>query len=322
LQSSRGTNDVCKHCLTNAHAETHFSSAVKSIRHEKNTKHWRLQSFGGSDVLADAVIFTGTVAEVLTTHGDMGGLVRPFMPKLRQVKYSKQFCLAVVFDASVAKLCEEFFAHSDVLEAPSNGRACVDRIMWQNSKIKGNTLPVIVATTTTGFGEASSNGLRATHRKDASNERRLKSIGDEIVAHVCMLMARSSYAIANQLKAAVVDRKLNYWKFSRVLRPAGPSCLPISTAPPFVLAGDYLADRSNFGGCARSAQAAANFIGEHILRTSGSRPQHTDARPRQIMQQASAPSAPLHVATTISTQRDAPKASGPALKVLVVGAGE
>ena len=46
----------------------------------------------------DAVLFAGSVAELFTTHGDLGRLVSPHRALLKRVRYDRACCAAFAFD--------------------------------------------------------------------------------------------------------------------------------------------------------------------------------------------------------------------------------
>jgi predicted NAD/FAD-dependent oxidoreductase len=130
----------------------------------------------------------------------------------------------------------------------------------------------------------------------------------------------------------VVAKKMNYWKFARVKKPVvGGDCLVVSEEPPLAIIGDYFQGSGggggggggsvgSFGGCVRSASAAARAIINHL------RPAATTAlaapTSRQIANRAAQPPRTTAVGRNASSVATAGISSDvKARRVLIVGGG-
>ena len=136
----------------------------------------------------------------------------------------------------------------------------IESICWQNHKIPTNTMPVVVLTTTTQFGAAHGGDIRATHRGDKANNTKLQTVLETVLEAALRQLAAGSVQRLRSLREGIVEHKINYWKYSRVLQPVnadGGSCLLLDQG--LALAGDYLT-RSDFSGCVQSAEAAVQAV--------------------------------------------------------------
>ena len=89
-----GASSVCRYCLEQSGATTQFGQTIKSVTRSQRGDQWVVQPFKATAMLADAVVFTGTVAEVCSTHGEISrGWKRR---KGARVEYSKQFTVTLV----------------------------------------------------------------------------------------------------------------------------------------------------------------------------------------------------------------------------------
>ena len=79
------SNAACRQLLGGV--ETRFGARVREIRGPLEGGGYEVQAFGDAEPRRfDAVIFCGSVAEVMTTHGDLDRLVAPFRGNLRDVR--------------------------------------------------------------------------------------------------------------------------------------------------------------------------------------------------------------------------------------------
>jgi len=149
--------------------------------------------------------------------------------------------------------------------------------VYQNQKIHDNASPVLVATSTVEYAEASSGEhLRATHQKDAKNEAKLARIEAEMQAEMIRLLCIfGDPSLAADLE--VLSSKLNYWKYARVVKPrkspAGDeNCMVVFSEPPLVCAGDYYFDPvASSESTVASAMASARAAVKHIVSDFASR---------------------------------------------------
>jgi predicted NAD/FAD-dependent oxidoreductase len=98
----------------------------------------------------------------------------------------------------------------------------------------------------------------------------------------------------------VVAKKMNFWKFARVAQGVQDlDCLVVSEQPPLAICGDYFRGAGggsvgSFGGCVRSAAAAAKAINDLFVQLATT-PAAALSQPRQI---APRPVDAVHVALT------------------------
>jgi predicted NAD/FAD-dependent oxidoreductase len=254
-----GASSVCRFCLSEAKAEVEFGTTIKTVVATPNG--YVLTPFRGKPVTVAGAIFTGTVAEVNTTHGaiSQGWKVELKNPK---VKYSKQFTVSLVLEPTLLRLCASCFDKASELKGGGGG-SVIESVTWQNGKIPTNTHPVVVVTTTTAFGETEGAQVQATHRSSRANEARLAEIMGRVQKAAFELMAGQSKATLDALQRGVLDSRINFWKYSRVMRtpPTNKKCIVLNAGEGggLVLAGDYLT-QSTFGGCIASSEAAVTAI--------------------------------------------------------------
>ena len=92
------SNAICKTLM--ADARQRFRTRVKALWMRESGDGYKVVAQAFSDRKAvpfDGLIFCGSVAEVMTTHGDLDMLVKPYKSQLRKVRYTRQCCAAIVF---------------------------------------------------------------------------------------------------------------------------------------------------------------------------------------------------------------------------------
>lgn len=267
--SNGAMNDTCRWLLDQAQASTHFGTCVRAIR--SDGAQWNADLGGGDGTPSSyaGVIFAGTVAEVVTTHGDLDALVAPHRRRLSTAKYSRVCCASMVLQAgSAADAIRAALGALGGRVTDLAGTALDEVVLQSMHSSRGDSAGAValVAVSTEAFG-ASVSGLRATHRPNAEDVRISQELLRTLQQSACAALV-DRLAVrwsAVELMDCVIGGKLNYWKLARVQKAVGQrveghgaeAALPL--APGLVLCGDYFT-ASTFGGCLRSADAAARII--------------------------------------------------------------
>ena len=265
-----GSNEVCKWLLRGA--ELRFGARIRTISRATHGSGWEVAAFGDkAPAHFDAVVFSGSVAEVFTTHGDLTALVCPHRKKLEAVQYTRICCSALVFSSSgaAADLVCRFFGENRSRKGAAGSE--LTELVLQPA-IEGSAHLSVVAVSTEQFGQ-SVKGLRATHRPTAQDQKVSLEVEQTLSRCACALIASISGEtegdLANSAAALyeqVIATKMNFWKFARVAKPfTGADCLVVSERPPLAIVGDYFLGSGggsvgSFGGCIRSASSAATLL--------------------------------------------------------------
>ena len=226
---------VCHSLLEQAQATKRFGVCVRAIR--KSGSRWVVSTHGEkATTVFDAIIFTGCTAEVECTHGDLDSLLAPLQSRLRGVKYSRLCCASLMLGPGEAADAVRglFDGRETASLAVSIGpiKEIVLQVEPSHTGIRRQGM-ALVAVSTDAFG-AGVQGLRQTHSRCEQGAEDLRKNRELLVIlqqSVCSTLAeRLGGWSKEELMSAVIDGKLYYWKFARVVRglTGSEDALPIA----------------------------------------------------------------------------------------------
>mmetsp|Transcript_118871 Transcript_118871/g.236848 ORF Transcript_118871/g.236848 Transcript_118871/m.236848 type:complete len:406 (+) Transcript_118871:41-1258(+) len=239
-----GMSSIPKFFLGCAHVE--FGRRLRSISVSSDGGAWLLQDENGKEQLAQAVVLTCPVPQVLELTGNIREALEPHKEELERVSYSSRYALGLHYSVE---------AWERLQSVPWNGKYFTpdvsDVIVWVSIsgldalRTAQELGPSVVVHTTVPYG-----------LKNAETSR--ETVQATILEHLHRLLP--------ELKGLQpVESKLIFWKWSQVYKgfqhdeEVRPAALQVCDRPLLLLAGDAFT-KSGFDGCVDAAEAACAAI--------------------------------------------------------------
>lgn len=252
-----GVNDAIKKILDDANAEVHYEHRVASL--DEHHGRWRAKLFSGRNEEFDAVILAvpgcGIGGDNLNKiRGGWEHMIDKEQNKqLLSVQHDQRWAFALFFPMECGSRFDAFFgAHSleKIVDDSVLHLLCYQsRKVWHvGGEVSRSGLAVVAHTTV--------DWARRNSRANGRDQRLL----DEVYERVKKIVGLG--------RTRLIASKVITWKQCQVTKaissgnPDRPYML-ISSAPPMLLAGDYFTE-SNFGGCLKSAFAAADALADCV----------------------------------------------------------
>jgi len=252
-----GMSSIPKFFLSGANVE--FGRRLRSISASSDGGAWLLQDECGRQQLAQAVVLTCPVPQVLELTGSIQEELEPHKEELEKVSYSSRYALGLHYPVEVWERLQS--------------------VAWSGKYFMPDASDVIVWVSISGL--------------DAP--RTAQELGPSVVVHTTVPYAlRNAETSRETVQATIlehlhrllpeleglqpVESKLLFWKFSQVYKgfhhdqEIRPAALQVCDRPLLLLAGDAFT-KSGFDGCIDAAEAACAAIigaGSEVRATNAS----------------------------------------------------
>jgi len=259
-----GVNDALKRILDEANAEVKYEHRLASL--DEHFGQWRARPFSGHSEDFDAVILAvpgcGIGGDNLNKiHGGWERMISNEQNKrLLAVQHDQRWAFALFFPMDCASKFDSFFGTGSLEKIVDD--SVVHLLCYQSRKVRHTGGQV----SRSGLAVVAHTTVDWAHRNSRANGRD-KRLLDEVSERVRKIVGLG--------RTRLLASKVITWKQCQVTKaissgsPDRPYML-ISSAPPMLLAGDYFTE-SNFGGCLKSAFAAADVLAEKLSGCYGKR---------------------------------------------------
>jgi len=239
-----GVSALPKFFLRSANVE--FGRQLRSMTISSDGEAWLLEDESGKQQLAQAVVLTCPIPQVLELNGSVQEALEPHKEELEKVSYSSRYALGLHYPVE---------AWEKLQSVPWSGKYFTpdasDVIVWVSisgldaPRTAQELGPSVVVHTTVPYG-----------LKNAETPR--ETVLATIMEHLHKLLPELE-------GLQPVESKLVWWKMSQVYkgfhhdREARPAVLQVCERPLLLLAGDAFT-KSGFDGCIDAAEAACAAV--------------------------------------------------------------
>jgi len=239
-----GMSSIPKFFLNCVNVE--FGRRLRSISVSSDGGAWLLEDESGTQQLAQAVVLTCPIPQVLELTGSIQEVLEPHKAELEKVSYSSRFALGLYYSVDAWERLQSV-AWSGKYFMPDAS----DVIVWVSlrgldaPRTAQELGPSVVVHTTVPYGI-----------KNAETSR--ETVQATILEHLHRLLPE-----LHGLQP--VESKLVFWRFSQVYKgfhhdqEVRPAALQVCDRPLLLLAGDAFT-KSGFDGCIDAAEAACTTI--------------------------------------------------------------